>query len=60
MKNLYKRESDMDYFFGFDNFLQNNIDWFYNINHFLLILMIAIFIVSGCFLLSAKSEKGKK
>lgn len=60
MKNLYKRESDMDYFFGFDNFLQNDIDWFYNINHFLLILMIAIFIVSGCFLLSAKSEKGKK
>lgn len=50
----------MDYFFGFDNYLSQNIDWFYNFNHFILIVMVAAFIVGCYFMLSAKSEKGKK
>ncbi len=50
----------MNYFFGFDNVLQQDVDWFFNINHFLLILMVAAFIVSWYFMLSAKSEKGKR
>lgn len=50
----------MDYFFGFDNYLSQNIDWFFNFNHFMLIIMVAAFIAGCYFLLSAKSEKGKK
>ncbi len=50
----------MDYFFGFDNYLSQNIDWFFNFNHFMLIIMVAVFIAGCYFLLSAKSEKGKK
>lgn len=50
----------MDYFFGFDNYLTQNVDWFYNFNHFILIVMVAAFIVGCYFMLSAKSEKGKK
>lgn len=50
----------MDYFFGFDNYLSQNFDWFFNFNHFMLIVMVAAFIVGCYFMLSAKSEKGKK
>lgn len=50
----------MDYFFGFDNYLSQNIDWFFNFNHFMLIIMVAVFIAGCYFLLSAKSEKGEK
>lgn len=50
----------MNYFFGFDTKLAQNIDWFFNINHFMLILWVAGFVVLLSFLLSAKTEKGKK
>ena len=50
----------MNYFFGFNNYLSESVDWFFNLNHLMLILMIATFIVACCFIFSAKSEKGKR
>ena len=50
----------MNYFFGFDNTLSNNIDWFFNLNHLFLILFVAGFVVLCSFLLYAKSQKGRK
>lgn len=50
----------MNYFFGFDNKLANNIDWFFNTNHLFLILFVALVVISSLFIFSAKSEKGKK
>ena len=50
----------MNYFFDFDNIITNKVDWFFNINHLMLILGIATFIVMSAFLLHAKTEKGKK
>ena len=50
----------MDYFFGFDSNLAQDIDWFFNINHLFLILWVVGFIVLCCFLFHSKSEKGKK
>ena len=49
-----------NYFFGFNNTLSSNIDWFFNLNHLFLICFVALFVVVCCFLFSAKSEKGKK
>lgn len=50
----------MNYIFGFENTLNQKIDWFFNLNHLFLIFFVTVFVVSCCFLLSAKSEKGKK
>ena len=50
----------MNYFFGFETKLANETDWFFNVNHLLLLLFVAGFVVICYFLFSAKSEKGKK
>lgn len=50
----------MNYFFGFDNKLTNNIDWFFNLNHLFLILFVAGIVLVNYFLLRSRSEKGKK
>ena len=50
----------MNYFFGFDTFLDGEMDWFFNLNHLFLILWVAGFIVLCSFLFNAKSEKGKR
>lgn len=50
----------MNYFFGFDNTLTQNIDWFFNLNHLFLICFVALFVVSCLFIFHAKSEKGIK
>ena len=50
----------MNYFFGFDTKLAAETDWFFNLNHLFLLLWVAGFVVACYFLLSAKSEKGKK
>lgn len=50
----------MNYFFGFETKLAEEIDWFFNANHLFLLLFVAGFIVISYFLFSAKSEKGKK
>lgn len=50
----------MNYFFGFDIKLAQNVDWFFNVNHLFLLFWVIGFIVVGCFLFHAKSEKGKK
>jgi len=49
----------MNYFFGFDVYLSESIDWMFNSNH-LFLLIIGIFIVLGLlFALNAKSKKGQ-
>ncbi|MGN0961835.1 MAG: hypothetical protein ACI4PF_06545 [Christensenellales bacterium] len=50
----------MNYFFDSNNVLGNNVDWFFNINHLMLVLSIIAFIVMCVFLFRAKTEKGKK
>ena len=50
----------MNYFFGFDNKLANNIDWFFNANHLFLILFVALVVVANLFIFSAKSEKARR
>ena len=50
----------MNYFFGYETKLAQGIDWFFNVNHLMLILFIAGFIVLCSFLFSAKSDKGKR
>ncbi len=37
----------MNYFFGFDTKLAENVDWFFNLNHLFLILFVATFIVTA-------------
>lgn len=50
----------MDYFFGYDVYLRDKIDWFFNLNHLFLICFVSVIIIGLLFLLHAKSEKGKK
>lgn len=50
----------MNYFFGFETKLAEEADWFFNLNHLLLLLFVAGFVVICYFLFSAKSDKGKK
>ena len=50
----------MDYFFGYENKLNNEIDWMFNSNHLFLIIFVALIIISFLFLFNAKSSKGIK
>lgn len=50
----------MNYFFGFETKLSTETDWFFNGNHILLLLWVALFVTGCYFLFSAKTEKGKK
>ncbi|MGN0787720.1 MAG: hypothetical protein ACI4L6_01465 [Candidatus Onthoplasma sp.] len=50
----------MNYFFGFNNRLANNIDWFFNANHLFLIAFVSLIVVSCLFMFNAKSEVGKR
>lgn len=50
----------MNYFFGFENTLSQNIDWFFNLNHLFLICFVALFVIICFFAFHAKSEKGIK
>lgn len=50
----------MNYFFGYNSKIAQEIDWFFNINHLFLILFVGGFVTLCYFLFNAKSEKGKK
>lgn len=50
----------MNYFFGFNTDLANNIDWMFNLNHIFLLLFGAFIVLSLLFGLHANNEKGKK
>jgi len=59
---LYRKTKDnyMNYFFGYDVYLNQSIDYMYNLNHILLFVFVAGIILALYFGLHAKTEKGKK
>lgn len=50
----------MNYFFGFDYELTENIEWSFNMNHIIVDIFAVLVVVISCFLFSARSEIGKK
>lgn len=49
----------MNYFFGFENTLSHNIDYFFNTNHLFLIFVVASIVLGCTFLFNGKIQKEK-